>query len=147
MNEEVIARAAETIQAKTGYIGGGMEGCCVLALIDEDGYPTASTLTISKAGGIEWITFLSGLASNKAKRIGACNRGSVCLSSPEYNITLVGTLEVLTDPETKHEMWQEPLGHMYSGADDPEYCVIRFTTKRYNLFFADDGSQAQGTLG
>jgi general stress protein 26 len=146
MNEGIIAKAAEVIRSKTGYIGRGMEGYCALAVIDEDGYPSASTLTISKADGINWITFLSGLGSNKAKRINKCNRGSVCINSPAYNITLVGTLEVLTDPDIKKEMWQDPLGHFYSGPDDPEYCVIRFRTERYSLFFADDGSKAEGTL-
>jgi general stress protein 26 len=146
MNQAIIEKAAAVIQAKTGYVGNGMEGYCALALIDENGYPSASTLTISKADGIKWITFLSGLKSNKAKRIDKCNRGCVCINSPKYNITLVGTIEVLTEPDIKKEMWQEPLGHMYSGPDDPEYCVIRFNTERYNLFFADDGSQAKGTL-
>ena len=146
MNQKIIQKAADVIQEKTGYIGDGMEGYCTLAVIDEDGYPSASTLSISKAEGIKWITFLSGLKSNKASRINKCNRGSVCISFPSYNITLVGTLEVQTDTDIKKEMWQEPLGNMYSGPDDPEYCVIRFTTKRYNLFFADDGSMAEGAL-
>lgn len=145
MNQEVIARAEGIIMSKTDYIGGGMEGYCALALLDEKGYPSISTLSISKADGIKWLTFLSGLNSNKAKRISKCNRGSVCINSPQYNITLVGKLEVLTDPATKHEMWQEPLRNMYSGPDDPEYCVIRFQTERYNIFF-DTGEAAEGML-
>jgi len=146
MNQGVISRAEKVIMSKTGYIGGGMEGYCALALIDEDGYPSASTLSISKADGIKRLTFLSGLESNKAKRIGKCNRGSVCVNSSKYNITLVGTLEILTDPDIKKEMWQEPLGSIYSGHDDPAYCVIRFSTKRYNIFF-NDGESAAGILG
>ena len=145
MDQEVISMAERIIMSKTGYTGDGMEGHCTLALIDEDGYPSASTLSISKADGIKRLTFLSGLKSNKAKRINMCNRGSVCINSSAFNITLVGTLEVLTDPYTKHEMWQEPLRSMYSGPDDPEYCVIRFYTKRYHLFF-DDGKSAAGML-
>ena len=145
MNQETISRAEEIIRSKTGYIGGGMEGYCALALIDEDGYPSASTISISKAEGIKWLTFLSGLNSNKAKRISKCHRGSVCINSSQYNITLVGTLEILTDPDIKNEMWQEPLREIYSGPDDPEYCVIRFNTERYNIFF-DSGESAQGAL-
>jgi len=145
MNKDAITRAEEIIMSKTDYIGDGMEGYCTLAVIDEDGYPSASTLSISKAGGIKWLTFLSGLKSNKAKRISSCSRGSVCINSPKFNITLVGTLEIMTDPEIKKEMWQEPLGDIYSGPDDPEYCVIRFTTERYNIFF-DDGESAEGKL-
>jgi len=146
MDQEMITRAGEVIALKTGYIGGGMEGHCVLALIDEDGYPTASTVTISKADGIKWITFLGGFGSNKTKRIAKCNRGSVCLSSSEYNITLVGTLEILTDPDIKKEMWQEPISEYYSDPDDPKYCVLRFNTERYNLFFAADDKEARGIL-
>ena len=145
MSQDVIARAESVIMSKTDYIGGGMEGYCALALIDENGYPSASTLSISKADGIKWLTFLSGLGSNKAKRINRCNRGSVCINSSAYNITLVGTLEVLTESDIKKEMWQEPLGSIYSGPDDPDYCVIRFNTERYNIFF-DDGKSAAGTL-
>jgi len=146
MNEKIIEKASYVIQAKTGGIGGGMTGYAILALIDENGYPTASTLTISKAEGIKWLTFLTSIDSNKAKRISKCNKGSVCLGSSEHNISLVGTLEVLTDPEIKKEMWYEAIGGIFSGSEDPSYCVIRFNTERYNLFFADDGSAADGTI-
>ena len=134
MNEEVVAKAGEIISAKTGYIGGGMEGYAALALIDENGYPTASTLTIAKADGIKWLTFCTSLDRDSVKRIEKSNRASVCINSSEYNITLVGTIEVLTDPDTKKDMWFSPMEGQWSGYDDPKYCVLRFTTERYSLF-------------
>jgi len=146
MSERIIARAGELIASKTDFVGDGMEGHCVLALIDEDGYPTASTVTISKADGIRWVTFLDGQGSNKTNRIARCNKASVCLSSAEYNISLVGTLEVLSDPVTKKEMWQAPMREYYTGPDDPDYWVLRFNTERYSLFFADDDTEARGKL-
>jgi hypothetical protein len=63
MTQELITRAEKIIMSKTGYIGGGMEGYCTLALIDEEGYPSTSTISISKADGLKWITFLSGFLS------------------------------------------------------------------------------------
>jgi general stress protein 26 len=146
MNQGVITRANDVINAKTGYIGGGMEGYAALALIDECGYPTASTLTIAKADGIRWLTFCTSPESNKAKRIGKCNRASVCINSSEYNITLVGTVEVVTDAETKNDNWLEPMndGAHWSGSDDPAFCVLRFTTERYNLFVGYE--EAKGTF-
>jgi len=146
MNDKTIARAIEIIKGKTDYIAGGMEGYAVLSLIDENGYPTSSTLSVSKADGINWITFLSGIDSNNAQRIAKCNKASVCFASPEYNISLIGTVEVLTDVETKKAMWQEPIGEMYNGPEDPNYCVIRFNTERYNIFLADDGTEAVGNI-
>jgi len=146
MNEKTIAKAEKVIASKTGYVGGGMEGSAALALIDENGYPTASTLTIANADGIKWITFNTSPNTDKVRRIEKCNRASVCINSSEYNITLVGTIEVLTDDKTKNENWFQPLCEMWSGPNDPDFCVLRFITERYNLFFADEDSEAKGTL-
>jgi general stress protein 26 len=131
MNDDLIAKADDIIKKKAGT---GNEGYCVLALIDEKGFPTASTLSVSKADGINCLTFCVELEGNKAKRIEKCNRASVCFNDIDYNITLIGTIEILTDPEIKKEMWYEGLEHHFKGIEDPNYCVLRFKTLRYNLF-------------
>jgi len=141
MNDKHIAKAGKIIESKAGL---GMDAYCVLALLDHEGYPTASTLSIAKADGINWITFGTGLDSNKANRIKNSNKASVCISSASYNITLVGTAEVLTDLETKKDMWYEGMEYHFTGPDDPNYCVIRFKTIRYNLYVGDD--EVSGTL-
>ena len=140
MDKEIIKKAGEIIGQNIGE-----EAYCVLSLIDKDGYPTASTITAAKADGIARISFCTGLESNKAKRIEKCNRASVCFNTGgEFNITLVGTIEIVTDPEVKREMWYDGLSSHLSDADDPNYCVLQFTTKRYNLFV--DWTEAAGTL-
>lgn len=141
MNEAVIARAGEVIAQNSG---GENEGYCTLALIDKDGYPTASTITASKTDGINWLTFCTGLGGNRTKRIEKCNKASVCFNGFDYNITLVGTIEVLTDPDIKKEMWYGGLINHFTGPDDPRYCVLRFKTERYNLMV--DWKDAEGTL-
>ncbi|MDR0307845.1 MAG: pyridoxamine 5'-phosphate oxidase family protein [Chitinispirillales bacterium] len=144
MNQKTIDKAVKAIAEKTG---GGNEGHCVLALIDMEGYPTASTLSLSKADGIREMTFCVELESNKVRRINNCNRASVCFSSEKYNITLVGTIDILTDPQVKKEMWYDCLENIFTGgAGDPNYCVLRFKTKSYNLFFTDEYDHASGTL-
>ena len=147
-NQEIIKRAGEVIASKANYVGGGMEGYAVLALINENGYPTASTVTIARADGINWLTFATGPSSNKAERIRKCNRASVCIASDEYNITLVGTIEIVDSLEVKKDSWCEPMndGAHWSGYDDPNFCVLRFKTESYNLFFANDWAEASGTL-
>jgi len=139
MNEDIIKRAGETVEKNTGA-----GSYCVLAQMDMDDYPTASTITASKADGINWITFCTGLGSTKTNRIGKSNRASVCFSADEYNITLVGDVEVLTDPEIKSEMWYDGLANHFSGPEDPDYCVLRFKAKRYNLLV--DWKEARGEL-
>jgi len=136
MNDEIITKAGVfTASARN----------CVLALIDEDGYPTAATITPSKTEGIKTIFIGNNINSNWAKRAEKCGRASICYSSdrPECNITLVGTIEVITsDMEVKKEMWSDWMSQYYSGPEDPKYCVLRFTTERYSLYV--DGEQARG---
>ncbi len=145
MNKEIIERAGKIIRQNTAHNSPeGSEPYCVLALIDANDYPTASTLTAAKADGINWITFCTGLGSNKTKRISGCNRASVCFTSEAYNITLVGIIEIITDAATKQEMWYEGLKHHFTGADDPNYCVLRFHTQRYNLLV--DWKETEGIL-
>ncbi|MCL2077583.1 MAG: pyridoxamine 5'-phosphate oxidase family protein [Oscillospiraceae bacterium] len=107
---------------------------CVLTLIDKDGYPSSSVITVSKADGIKFLTFCTGIDSNKAVRISGCNRASVCFGSEEYGVSLSGDVEIVTEPEVKKEMWYEGLEHYFKDYNDPNYCVIKFTAKRYSLF-------------
>ena len=142
MNKEIIAQA-EAILANRAIQA---QGACVLALIDADGYPTAATISPAKIDGIQTITFCTGTSSNWVKRIAKCNRAGVCFNSESeiYNITLVGSIDVLTDAATKKEMWYDGLEHHFSGAEDPHFCVLRFTTQRYSLML--DDQEARGIL-
>jgi general stress protein 26 len=146
MINEVVKRAGEIVgQATAHNLPEGSEPYCVLALIDENGFPSASTITPSKADGINWITFCTGLGSDRTKRIDKCSRASVCYNTGgEYNITLVGTIEVVTDAAVKREMWYKGLENHFSGPDDPNYCVLRFHTQRYSLLV--DWKEAKGVL-
>ena len=147
MNQEIIKRASEVINSRTDYIGDGMGGYAVLSLIDENGYPTSSTMTISKADGINWISFLSDTNGTKAQRIAKSNKACVCLASSEYHISLVGTVEIITDPVVKKEHWQEVVTNYYKADwSNPDWAVLRFTTEHYNLFFASDDTEAKGSL-
>ena len=149
MNEKIIAKA-ESILANTEKFEHGCLSCCVLALIDSDGYPTAATISPSKIDGIKHITFCSGIGSNWVQRIEKCNRASVCFNSEseQYNITMVGTIEILTDIETKTEMWFDGMSNYFKGPDDSDFCVLKFTTKRYSIMLNehDANSSARGAI-
>ncbi len=139
MNKEIITKAGEIIEKNTGE-----STFCVLALIDLDGYPTVSTISALKADGINWITFCTGFGGTRTTRINNCNRASVCFNAMDYNITLVGTIEIMTDLHVKKEMWYEGLTNHFSGPEDPNYCVLLFKTERYNLLI--DWKEVKGTI-
>ncbi|MCL2621247.1 MAG: pyridoxamine 5'-phosphate oxidase family protein [Defluviitaleaceae bacterium] len=146
MSEKTIKRAGETIASKTNYIGNGMDGFVVLNLIDENGCPSGSAITTSKSNGIEWISMLAAVDSNKVRRITKNNKAGLTFATPEYNISLTGTIEIITDPDTKKDHWQDNFTKNHGDIDNPNYCTLLFKTHRYNIYFADDNSFAEGTL-
>jgi len=131
----IVKRASELINLRADYIGDGMEGWAVLSLIDENGYPTSATMTISKADGINWITFLSDANGVKAKRIAKSNKACVCLASSGYHISLVGTVEVITDEAVKKENWQEVITkHHGANHTDPPLGCFAFYNRNIQSF-------------
>jgi len=150
MSNKAIEKAEEIIKSKAGVAGG--EGVA-LSLLDHEGYPTTSAISISKANGIQQITFAVSLDSNKAKRAKANNRACVCIFDDNfeggsyYNITLVGDIDVVTDIEVKKETWYQGLEEYFpNGFDDPNYCVLKLTTKRYNLWVDIEEEETTGSF-
>lgn len=143
MNEAILTRAAAIVNANTMH-GGAENPVCVLTQIDLDGAPTAATITPAMADGLRWIAFCSGRMSNWAKRGEKDSRACVCFSTGAYNISLTGRLEIVTDAETRHAMWYQGMENHFQSADDPGFCVLRFTTERYNLLV--DWQEARGTM-
>ena len=150
MSKEIIAKASGIIKNKSTegkHIGAGI----ALTLIDSDGYPTTSCVSISKANGISEILFGIGLNSNKAKRAKECAHASICVFDDDYegesyyNITLVGDVEVVTDFNVKKDVWHDGMygEHFEQGINDPDFAVLRFTTRRYNLW-VDLGDTVEG---
>ncbi|MCL2530814.1 MAG: pyridoxamine 5'-phosphate oxidase family protein [Oscillospiraceae bacterium] len=142
---DVINRASELINAKTGYV---WEGYAALSLIDENGYPCAATFAIVKADGINWLTFATRISRGYAERISQNNKACVCINSSEYNINLVGTVQACTDITTKQDMWipNTAMEQLWDGPDDPDLLILRFHTERYSLWFKEDWASAAGNL-
>lgn len=135
MHQEIIKRAEEIIAANCSQSAPDHPSpYCVLAQQDLDGQITAAAVTAANADGIRVLHFDTGLQSSKALRVAKNPSACVCFASGEYNISLVGTIEVITDAKVKQDCWYPGMAHHFSGPDDPNYCVLRFTTQRYNLF-------------
>ena len=140
MNQSIVTRASNLINSLSEYKTGGMDGYAALSLIDENGYPSATTFCITRADGIKWLTFNTATDRPYAERIHKNNKACVCINSPGYTINLVVTADALTDGESRKENWLPIFdgGPHWSGPDDPQLLIIRFTTKRYTIQFTDD---------
>lgn len=77
----------------------------------------------------------TGLNSSKVKFFTQNNKASVCYCDGENNISLIGTIDVLTDPELKKQLWLDWfINHFQGGISDPNYCILKFTTKEVTFW-------------
>jgi len=126
MNKTIIEKASQIIKTcDAAYLG----------VIDENGAPSVSTVSPLRPEGIHEVYFGTSLCANKTQRLHKDPRASVCFHKGDDNITLVGEAEVLTDQETKSRVWESWFIEIFPGGEtDPNYCVIKFSTKRASLW-------------
>ena len=135
MNTKLFERANQLIKAYC---------CASFGVIDESGNPSVSSISLVKPENISELYFTTTLDSNKAKRLSQNNKASICCRDDKgaVNITLVGQAEILTDQESKSKYWLNWFAEIYPGGEtDPNYCVVKFTTKRVSLWLDDETAE------
>ena len=136
MNKKLFKKANELIKT-FAYASFGV--------IDENGCPSVSAISMQNPESISELYFTTTMDSNKVKRLGENNKASINCYTSMNNITLVGETEIVSDQETKSKYWQDWVARgsdIYpGGASDPNYCFIRFTTKRVALWIDDEGAE------
>ena len=66
--------------------------------------------------------------------------GVADLATAESYLQIEGRAEILEDAATKKAIWYDHLGNIFSGPDDPNYCVGKVTPYRieYNTMNPDE---------
>lgn len=102
-----------------------------IASVDENGYPNVKAmLQPRKRDGIKVFYFTTNTSSMRVSQYLRNDKACVYFCDNRFfrGVMLRGTMEVLTDPESKGMIWQEGDTQYYSeGVTDPDYCVLRFT--------------------
>ena len=136
MNTNLFEKANQIVRANSS---------AQLGLIDEEGYPSVSTISTIKTESIFEIYASTNIGANKEKRLRKNNKASICFCADGNNVTLVGDAEIVTDQETKSRCWLDWFKDHYQGGEtDPDYVVIKFKTKRVSLWI--DCESAEFTI-
>ncbi len=103
----------------------------LVSYIDLNGNPVCKAmLTPRKMDGLRYVYFSTNTSSNKVKSYLINNKGSIYFIDKRFyrGVSLIGTVEVLTDYETKAMIWQDGDKRFYNeGINDSDYCVLKFT--------------------
>lgn len=103
-----------------------------LGSVDEQGFPNIKAmLQTRKREGIRIFYFTTNTSSMRVKQYLKNPKACVyfCNQDTFIGAMLLGTIEILTDDESKQMIWREGDEIYYpKGVTDPDYCVLRFTT-------------------
>lgn len=108
-----------------------------ISSIDEDGFPnTKAMYPPKKRVGIKEFYFSTNTSSLRTQQYLKNPKACIYFADTRFfrGVMLRGTMEVLTDPEIKHELWNvRDIMYYSKGKDDPDYCILKFTaeTGRY----------------
>ena len=101
--------------------------------VDGDGFPNVKAmLKPRKSNGLKEFWFSTNTSSMRVRQyrenpkacIYFCHKGLIRYEG----VMLKGTMEVLTDQETKNMIWRKGDTMFYKeGVTDPDYCVLRFS--------------------
>jgi general stress protein 26 len=107
------------------------------ATVTEDGKPWVRNV-MGKIDNELTYRFCTHLGSRKVKQIENNNSVHVLLGVNEVEkaqnwIQFSGVAEVTTDKEERHTFWYDMLEHIFSGPDDPNYCVVKVKPTQIEL--------------
>ncbi len=86
------------------------------------------------------LFFMTNINSNKISQIKNNNNVCIYYFNPEtrHSMTLFGIAEIIVSQEEKSKFWNDSWKNFgYSGKDDKNYCIIKFTPKQYKFYISD----------
>ena len=104
--------------------------------VDEAGFPNVKAmLKPRKIDGLKYFYFSTNTSSMRVKQYLNDPKASIYFYHKgliKYvGVMLVGTMEILTDQESKNMIWKKGDKLFYKkGVTDPDYCVLKFTATK-----------------
>jgi general stress protein 26 len=121
------------------------QGVSFVASVDKDGFPNMKAmLPPRKREGIRRFWFSTNTSSMRVAQYRENPNASIYFYDKRFfrGVMLKGSMEVLTDAESKEMIWRDGDTMYYpGGVTDPDYCVLCFTAasgRYYANFKSED---------
>ena len=104
----------------------------LLASVDKDGFPNMKAMLMPRKIDGNDFYFTTNTSSIRVSQYSENKKASIYFFNKgrfKYEgVMLIGEMEVLTDADTKKDIWRTSDRMFYrGGVTDPDYCVLKFT--------------------
>ena len=108
-----------------------------VASVSPAGYPRVCAVRRLKADGFDDIYFSTSTASVKTRHFISNPKAGLSYNDDNDSVSLVGRVEIVMDLKTKKDCFEDwMINHFKGGADDPDYCLLRFRAE-IGTFYID----------
>ncbi len=127
---EFVAPGLENVQTIIAQLCDNLP-ITYICSVDDEGYPaTKAMLSPRKREGVKVFYFTTNTFSLRVAQYKTNPKASIyfCDEKGFQAVMLRGTMQVLTDAESKEMIWRDGDTQYYpGGVTDPNYCVLKFT--------------------
>lgn len=113
-------------------------GVSIISSVDENGFPnTKAMLPPRRREGLNTFYFTTNTSSMRVKQYNLNNKACIYFFDKRFfrGVMLIGTMEVMTDQQTKNMIWREGDTMYYPlGVTDPDYCVLKFSADKLRVY-------------
>ncbi len=116
------------------------QGTAYISSVDAQGFPNIKAMySPRKREGIREFYFSTNTSSLRARQFRENPKACIYFCDKRFyrGVMLLGTMEVLTDDDSKEMLWL-PGDTMYypQGVSDPDYCVLKFTAVKGRYYYS-----------
>lgn len=113
--------------------------------IDSDGYPRPVQMSKIGAASFNEVWMATSAESAKVRDFLKNGKAGLCYDHYGDGVALRGTVQVITDDETRRMMWQDWFIHHFPGGPaDPDYVLLHFVGSEATFWI--DGEFSRFTL-
>lgn len=106
-----------------------------LASVNADGFPRPVPLDKIHSVGCNDVWVVTAADSEKVKDFNVNSKAGLSYSFYGDSVALRGIVEVITDDETRKQMWQEYFTNYFpAGPTDPNYVLVHFIGKEATIW-------------
>jgi len=129
METEKIPKTAQELieSSKIAFLGS----------INDEGYPNIKAMLNIKTEGLKTIWFSTNTSSKRVSQFRKNSKACVYYVDDKkfMGLMLIGEIDVLQERAYREMLWKKGFERYYPlGMDDPDYTVLRFTTKWGNFY-------------
>ena len=117
--EKLLIIKAEELLGKCSHV--------VFASVNHLGFPRPVPMAKGVTQGCSEVWMATGADSVKVSDFRQNERAGLCYDHEGASVCLRGKVEIVTDYQTRNDMWQDwYINHFHGGPTDPNYLLLHF---------------------